>query len=140
MDLGLAQPSYMIVNVFRILLCSLILCGIDNAFAAQPSVFLEDLTWTELKEQVAAGKTTILIPIGGTEQSGPYMALGKHNERAHLLAQKIAEKLGNAIVAPVIAYVPEGSVNPPTAHMRFAGTITCDGSTVSVTAGTSSGG
>lgn len=126
---GLAQSSYMIVNVSRILLCSLLLCGIESAFAAQssvaqPSVFLEDLTWTELKEQLAAGKSTILIPIGGTEQSGPYMALGKHNVRAHLLAQKIAEKLGNAIVAPVIAYVPEGSINPPTAHMRFPGTIT----------------
>jgi creatinine amidohydrolase/Fe(II)-dependent formamide hydrolase-like protein len=26
-------------------------------------------------------------------------------------------------VAPVIAYVPEGSIHPPAAHMRFAGTI-----------------
>ncbi|MBV8634488.1 MAG: creatininase family protein, partial [Burkholderiaceae bacterium] len=115
----------MIVNVLRFLLCSLLLCGFAMSAAAQPaSVFLEDLTWTELKQQVAAGKTTILIPIGGTEQSGPYMALGKHNVRARMLAQRIAEKLGNALVAPVIAYVPEGTVNPPTAHMRFPGTIT----------------
>jgi creatinine amidohydrolase/Fe(II)-dependent formamide hydrolase-like protein len=41
-----------------------------------------------------------------------------------LLATRIAEKLGNAIVAPVIAYVPEGSIAPPAAHMRFSGTIT----------------
>lgn len=123
--MGRAQSSYMIVTVFRFLLYGLLLCGIDGAFAAQPaSVFLEDLTWTELKTQVAAGKTTILIPIGGTEQSGPYMALGKHNVRARMLAQRIAEKLGNALVAPVVAYVPEGSTNPPTAHMRFPGTIT----------------
>jgi creatinine amidohydrolase/Fe(II)-dependent formamide hydrolase-like protein len=123
--MGRAQSSYMIVTVFRFLLCGLLLCGIESAFAAQPaSVFLEDLTWTELKAQLVAGKTTILIPIGGTEQSGPYMALGKHNVRARLLAQRIAEKLGNALVAPVIAYVPEGSINPPAAHMRFPGTIT----------------
>jgi creatinine amidohydrolase len=87
-------------------------------------VFLEDLTWTELKAQIDAGKTTILIPIGGTEQSGPYMALGKHNVRAKLLAEKIARSLGNALVAPVVAYVPEGGITPPTAHMRFPGTIT----------------
>jgi creatinine amidohydrolase len=31
---------------------------------------------------------------------------------------------GNAIVAPVLAYVPEGGVNPPTSHMRYPGTIT----------------
>jgi creatinine amidohydrolase len=52
------------------------------------------------------------------------MTLGKHNRRVHLLSEKIAHALGNALVAPVIAYVPEGGVNPPTEHMRFPGTIT----------------
>jgi creatinine amidohydrolase/Fe(II)-dependent formamide hydrolase-like protein len=114
------------VSFHRLFILALfgIVLGFQHARAASPSVLLEDLTWTELQQQIAAGKTTILIPIGGTEQSGPYMALGKHNARAQKLAQKIAEKLGNAIVAPVIAYVPEGTVNPPTAHMRFPGTIT----------------
>ena len=88
------------------------------------SVFLEDLTWTELKQQIGAGKTTIIVPIGGTEQNGPYMALGKHNARVRVLAEKIARELGNALVAPVIAYVPEGSVDSPAGHMRFPGTIT----------------
>lgn len=97
------------------------------AFAAPPSslsVSLEQLTWTELRDEVKSGKTTILIPIGGTEQNGPHMALGKHNVRARVLAESVAAKLGNAIVAPVIAYVPEGAIEPPTAHMRFPGTIT----------------
>ncbi|MDE2401845.1 MAG: creatininase family protein [Burkholderiales bacterium] len=88
------------------------------------SVNLEDLTWTELREQVRTGSTTILVPIGGTEQNGPYMALGKHNVRARLLAERIARTLGHALVAPVVAYVPEGRIDPPTAHMRFPGTIT----------------
>jgi creatinine amidohydrolase len=98
----------------------------DAACAAPPlaPVMLETMTSPELAARVAAGATTILIPIGGTEQNGPYMTLGKHNVRALLLATRIAEKLGNAIVAPVIAYVPEGSVAPPTAHMRYSGTIT----------------
>jgi len=87
------------------------------------SVMLEQLTSPELRERIAAGATTVLIPVGGTEQSGPYLALGKHNVRAQLLAQQIAEKLGNTIVAPVIAYVPEGEIKPPTGHMRFSGTL-----------------
>lgn len=91
---------------------------------AASSVFLEDLTWTELRDQVHAGKTTIIVPIGGTEQSGPDMALGKHNARVKVLSEKIAERLGNALVAPVIAYVPEGGYAPPSSHMRFPGTIT----------------
>ncbi|WP_367849359.1 creatininase family protein [Rhodoferax sp. WC2427] len=89
-----------------------------------PTVFLEDLTWTELRDQVRLGKTTILVPIGGTEQSGPYVALGKHNARVKALSQRIAEGLGNALVAPVMAYVPEGGTAPTTSHMRFPGTIT----------------
>ncbi len=89
----------------------------------RPSVFLEDLTWTELRDEIGAGKTTIIVPIGGTEQNGPAMALGKHNRRVKLLSERIAVALGNALVAPVIAYVPEGSISPPSGHMRFPGTI-----------------
>jgi creatinine amidohydrolase len=94
------------------------------AFAAvSTSVELDDLTWTELRDRVQAGTTTVLVPIGGTEQSGPHMALGKHNRRAHAIAGRIATRLGNAVVAPTLAYVPEGSISPPAAHMRFTGTI-----------------
>src|SRR5664279_1887204 len=96
-----------------------------TAFAqASASVFIEDLTSPELSAAIRAGKTTIIVPLGGTEQNGPHMALGKHNARVRLLSEKIAVTLGNALVAPVLAYVPEGNIEPPTAHMRFPGTIT----------------
>src|SRR5580765_5594179 len=114
----------MMVNVLRHLLWVL-LVATTVALAQSPgSVFLDDLTWTELRDQVRAGKTTIIVPIGGTEQNGPHMVLGKHNVRVKVLSEKIAKTLGNALVAPVVAYVPEGSVDPPTAHMKFPGTIT----------------
>jgi creatinine amidohydrolase len=87
------------------------------------SVFVEALSWTDLKAQQARGVDTVLVPIGGTEQNGPHMVLGKHNVRVKVLAGQIAQKLGRAVVAPVLAYVPEGSITPPAAHMRFTGTI-----------------
>jgi creatinine amidohydrolase len=90
---------------------------------AAGSVHLEQLTWTELRDRVAAGSTIALVPIGGTEQNGPHMTLGKHNVRVRVLAERIALRLGNALVAPVVAYVPEGSIDPPTEHMRYPGTI-----------------
>ena len=93
------------------------------AHAAPASVYLEELTTTELQARIAGGATTALVPIGGTEQSGPHLVLGKHNVRAHLLAGRIATQLGNAIVAPVLPYVPEGAITPPQAHMRYSGTI-----------------
>ena len=89
-----------------------------------PSVFLEELTWVELRDAVASGMTTAIIPTGGTEQNGPHMVLGKHNYLVRHKAGEIARRLGDAIVAPVMAYVPEGDVSPPTGHMRFPGTIT----------------
>ena len=94
-----------------------------SALAQAAPVQLEDLTWTELREHIAGGVTTVLIPIGGTEQNGPHMTLGKHNVRVRLLAARIAGKVGIAVVAPVIAYVPEGAIEPPTQHMRYPGTI-----------------
>jgi creatinine amidohydrolase/Fe(II)-dependent formamide hydrolase-like protein len=93
------------------------------------TVFLEELTSVELRAALAGGSTTVLVPIGGTEQNGPHMALGKHNRRVQLLAGQIAQRLGNAIVAPVIAYVPEGAIFPPAAHMRFSGTISISDAT-----------
>lgn len=102
----------------------LLLIGLTSAYAQGKPLHLEDLTWTELRDEIRGGKTTILLPIGGTEQNGPHMALGKHNRRVRVLSERIAARLGNALVAPVIAYVPEGTVNPPTQHMRYPGTIT----------------
>jgi creatinine amidohydrolase/Fe(II)-dependent formamide hydrolase-like protein len=110
----------------RGLLAALILLLAIGSTGARPSpsVFLEELTWTELRADIAAGKTTIIVPIGGTEQNGPQMALGKHNVRAKLLSERIARALGNALVAPVVAYVPEGEVDHPSGHLKFPGTIT----------------
>src|ERR1700727_3006537 len=111
--------------VARLLLLPLLLLSFAPfAYSEErPSIFLEDLTWTELRDEIGTGKTTIIIPIGGTEQNGPAMALGKHNRRVRLLCARIALSLGDALVAPVIAYVPEGSLSPPSAHLRFPGTI-----------------
>jgi creatinine amidohydrolase/Fe(II)-dependent formamide hydrolase-like protein len=97
--------------------------GASAAAPPPPTVRLEELTSSELAAEIAAGSTTIIVPIGGTEQNGPHMVLGKHNARAKALAERIARQLGNALVAPVIAYVPEGAIEPPTAHMRWPGTI-----------------
>jgi len=96
----------------------------SSARAAPPdTVYLEELTWTEVQDLIRAGRTTIIVPTGGTEQNGPHMALGKHNVRAKVLSGLIARSLGNALVAPVLPYVPEGSLAPPSGHMRFPGTI-----------------
>jgi creatinine amidohydrolase len=67
------------------------------------TVFLEELTWTELRDTLKSGKTTILLPTGGTEENGPHMVLGKHNYIIKYTSERIARRLGKAIVAPVDA-------------------------------------
>src|SRR3981189_3385199 len=110
------------VVIVGLLFC-LSLAGVARGDAGT-SVYIEDLTWTELRDQLAAGKSIAIVPLGGTEQNGPHMAIGKHNLRVKLLAGKIAAALGTALVAPVLSYVPEGGLDPPAGHMRLPGTIT----------------
>jgi creatinine amidohydrolase len=90
---------------------------------AHNSVWIEELTWLEVRDAIRAGKTTVIIPTGGVEQNGPYLATGKHNIILRATADAIARKLGNALVAPIVPFVPEGQIDPPSGMMRFPGTI-----------------
>src|ERR1051325_1560441 len=91
--------------------------------AALDSVFIEELTWMEVRDAIKAGKTTALVPTGGVEQNGPYLATGKHNYILRATSEAIARKLGNALVAPIVPFVPEGNIDPPSGHMKYPGTI-----------------
>ena len=92
--------------------------------ATLPSLFLEELTWTEVRDAIGSGVNAVIVPTGGTEKNGFHMIMGKHNVHSKAGAKLMAERLGNALVAPVLDYVPEGNVDPPSGHMRYAGTIT----------------
>ena len=87
------------------------------------SVWLEELTWMEIRDRIAEGTTTAIISTGGIEQNGPYVAMGKHNYVLESACEMIAERLGNALCAPIIKLVPEGDIDEPSGHMRYPGTI-----------------
>jgi len=88
------------------------------------TVFIEELTWAEVRDLVAAGTTSVIIGTAGTEQKGPHMADGEHKFVMDYASDKIARAMGKTLVAPVVTYVPEGGWDPPTGHMRYPGTIT----------------
>ncbi len=114
----------MILPVLRVVAALLLAsCAITSWPAASSAVRLEDLSSPAVREAIRGGTRTIIIPVGGVEQNGPHMALGKHDFRVQALAERIAVELGDALVAPVVSYVPEGNISPPTEHMRYAGTI-----------------
>jgi creatinine amidohydrolase/Fe(II)-dependent formamide hydrolase-like protein len=91
--------------------------------AAEDTIWIEEMTWMEVRDALAAGKTTVIVPTGGVEQNGPYLATGKHNYILRATGEAIARKLGNALVAPIVPFVPEGDIDPPTGHMKYPGTI-----------------
>jgi creatinine amidohydrolase len=105
------------------ILAALLLTAATAVSAQSRSVHIEDLTWFEIRDAMAAGKTTAIIYAGGTEQNGPHMSLVKHNLIAHHVAGQIAEKLGNALVYPVMPFSPAGDAIEKTGHMRFPGTV-----------------
>ncbi len=72
----------------------------------QDRVDLELMTWPEVKEAIAHGKTTALVYNGGTETRGPQAVNGGHTFVAHAKAVAIARALGNAIAAPVLPFSP----------------------------------
>jgi hypothetical protein len=94
-----------------------------NPIPAVDNVWIDELTWYEVRDAIAAGKTTAIIATGGIEQNGPYLVTGKHNVVLRGMCEAIARKLGNALCAPVIAFVPEGDIEQKTSHMRYPGTI-----------------
>ena len=95
----------------------------NRPIAAGQSYWIEELTWMEIRDLVANGATTIIIPTGGIEENGPYLATGKHNLILEATCPEIAKKLGNALCAPIVKFVPEGNINPPSGSMLFPGTI-----------------
>lgn len=91
--------------------------------AAIDTVFIEEMTWMEVRDSIGGGKTTVIVATGGVEQNGPYVSSGKHNFVLRATTDAIARRLGNALVAPIVKFVPEGSIDPPTGHMAYHATI-----------------
>jgi creatinine amidohydrolase/Fe(II)-dependent formamide hydrolase-like protein len=101
----------------------------ERPIAAGSSYWLEELTSLEIRDLIASGTTTVIISTGGIEENGPYLATGKHNLILEGVCPALAEKLGNALCAPLVKFVPEGNINPPTGSMRYPGTISLSAST-----------
>ena len=102
----------------------------ERPIEAGDSLWTEELTWMEVRDAVRAGKTTVLIGTGGVEQNGPYVAGGKHNYVLQTVLPYIAREIGNALIAPVVKFVPEGRIEPrPSGHMAYPGTISLEQAT-----------
>lgn len=94
-----------------------------NPLPAPNTVWMEEMTWMDVRDALKAGKTTAIISTGGMEPNGPWLVTGKHNYVLHTNCEAIARKLGNALCAPIVKFVPEGNISPASGHMVSPGTI-----------------
>ena len=94
-----------------------------NPLPVPNTVWIEEMTWMDVRDSLKAGNTTAIIATGGMEPNGPWLVTGKHNYVLKTNCEAIARKLGNALCAPIVEYVPEGRIEPPSGHMRSPGTI-----------------
>ncbi|MFP6767015.1 MAG: creatininase family protein [Planctomycetaceae bacterium] len=90
---------------------------------AADEIFIENMTWMEVRDAMKDGKDTVIIATGGIEQNGPYLVANKHGIVLQAMTTAIADKLGNALVAPIVDFVPEGDIDPPTVHMKYPSTV-----------------
>ena len=96
---------------------------VANPLPATNTVWLEEMTWIDVRDALKAGKTNIIVPTGGMEPNGVWLVTGKHNYVLHTNCEAIARKMGNALCAPIVKFVPEGGIEPKTGHMTSPGTI-----------------
>ena len=73
---------------------------------AVASLWIEELTWMEIRDAIRAGSTTALILTGGVESNGPHLASGKHNYSNKLMGASVAQALGQTLIAPLVTLEP----------------------------------
>jgi creatinine amidohydrolase/Fe(II)-dependent formamide hydrolase-like protein len=124
-----ATPKF-VSSPARLALAALLAAGLGFAAVTRPltapldaTVEMADMTWVEIRSALERGYDTVIVPSGGIEQNGPHMVTGKHQHIVALAARLIAERRGRTLVAPVVAYVPEGDYDPPSGNMKFPGTL-----------------
>lgn len=105
--------------------------GHATASVQLDSVFLEDMTTSEVRAKLDEGCPVALIFNGGGEATGPAIALGKHNFRARAYSEAIARSIGDAIVAAVQPFAPNGTFGEPGPYDGFPGTISISHTTFS---------
>ena len=94
-----------------------------NPLPKTSTVWLEEMTWMDVRDALEAGTRTIIIPTGGVEPNGPWVAMGKHDYVLRATCEGIARKLGNALCAPIVPFVAEGDLESKSGHMDYPGTI-----------------
>ncbi len=86
----------------------------ERPIRALNSLWIEELTWMEIRDAIRDGNTTVLVLTGGVESNGPHLASGKHNYSNKLMGESVAQALGATLIAPLVTLEPGNPTGPVT--------------------------
>ena len=86
----------------------------ERPIRALNRLWIEELTWMEIRDAIRDGNTTVLVLTGGVESNGPHLASGKHNYSNKLMGESVAQALGATLIAPLVTLEPGNPTGPVT--------------------------
>jgi creatinine amidohydrolase/Fe(II)-dependent formamide hydrolase-like protein len=87
------------------------------------SVWINKLTWMEVRDRIAAGATTVILPVAAVDANGPYLVTNKHEVTLGQVCEGVARAMGNVLCAPALDYSRQGNIDPPSGQMRYSGVM-----------------
>jgi creatinine amidohydrolase len=88
------------------------------------TVLIEEMTWPEVTDAIASGKRRVIVMLGAMEQHGPHLPIGTDTYLGYATGERLARRLGDALVAPVV------SLGYSVGHLPMAGTVSIEESTL----------
>lgn len=88
------------------------------------TVLIEEMTWVEVRDAIAGGMRRVIVMLGAMEQHGPHMAIGTDTYLGYATGERLARRLGDALVAPVV------SLGYSVGHLPMAGTVSIEEATL----------
>lgn len=88
------------------------------------TVLIEEMTWVEVREAIKSGKRRVIVMLGAMEQHGPHLPIGTDTYLGYAVGERLARRLGDALVAPVV------TLGYSVGHLPMAGTVSIDEATL----------
>lgn len=84
------------------------------------TVLIEEMTWPEVRDAIKSGKRRVIVMLGAMEQHGPHLPIGTDTYLGYATGERLARRLGDALVAPVV------SLGYSVGHLPMAGTVSIE--------------
>src|SRR5687767_10753194 len=65
------------------------------------TVWMSKMTWMEMRDNIASGKTIVIVPVAAVDANGPFLVSNKHEATLGQVCEGVARAMGNVMCAPI---------------------------------------